>query len=341
MEDNGILFTTRVISRNLHDYNVEGIVVFRAFTWPFQTFFSNAMVDLMIDTYKDARGLVRRVCNHRGAFYMNGNRQTCQASSTMCAPNEKGTENQYYNPRIVNAGLVPLLQSFINILGNEAQHVQQSCGQFMLHILGKTLNSLGSACKVFSFCKNIILSLNFFSSIHKDCDGMSVESSKHVRHRMQTSPSPAIKRWLNSYDTLFGEESVLPLPTTCCWYPLRRSKQLTYYSFFMILDSKMAYDLSGSSPEHLSSFGGIPSDRNCFGATFFGSLINHGTSAPLWVDEERSLVTIVCPEDRLYNAAWGRSGGSSEETKVRLQQKRQAERAARERDERAKSRRVN
>ena len=63
----------------------------------------------------------------------------------------------------------------------------------------------------------------------------------------------------------------------------------------------MAYDLSGSTFLKMSQ-----DDPNCFGATFFGSLIDHGTSAPLWVSKDGSLVTIVCPENQLFNCVWGK-----------------------------------
>jgi hypothetical protein len=307
----------QTVQTNLHDYDVEGVVVFRAFPWPCQTHFSDMMVDLLKDTYHHSRGLNRRVCKHRGSFYMNGKRQTCQASSTMSAPSEKGTDNQYYNPKIVNVGLLPLAQSFINRLAQEAQQVQQSCGQFTLHILRKVLNARASTnINVYSLCKSTIITLNFFNSLHKDCDGMSAASSKMVKEFIQSSSSQKLKSWLSSFQNLFGDKTALPLPTTCCWYPLRRSPHWTHHSYFMILDLLMAYDLSPSAFVSRSD-----NDPTCFGATFFGSVTQHGTSAPLWVNRDGSLVTIVCPEERLYNGAWGSSGGSSEESKLRkLQQ---------------------
>ena len=72
------------VAGNPFDSDVEGIIVFRAFVWPFETFMSEHMVDLVEEVY-NGKGLVRRVCNHQGSFYMNGKRQTSQASSTMTA----------------------------------------------------------------------------------------------------------------------------------------------------------------------------------------------------------------------------------------------------------------
>ena len=52
------------------------------------------------------------------------------------------------------------------------------------------------------------------------------------------------------------------------------------------------------------------------GVTFYGPLIIHCTSAPLWVNKE-GLVTIMCPDDECFNVAWGRGDGESEATKAR------------------------
>ena len=49
---------------------------------------------------------------------MNGPMQTCQASSTMVTQAAVGT--------IISSTILPLIQSFINKLGEEAQQVQQS-----------------------------------------------------------------------------------------------------------------------------------------------------------------------------------------------------------------------
>jgi hypothetical protein len=62
----------------------------------------------------------------------------------------------------------------------------------------------------------------------------------------------------------------------------------THHSYFIILNVQMAYDLSASTFVSRSD-----NDPTCFGATFFGSLTEHGSSAPLWVNREGSLVTIV------------------------------------------------
>jgi hypothetical protein len=57
LDGNSVSYVTNTVDQNLHDYIVEGIVVFSAFPWPFETFFSNSMVHLMIDTYKDKKVL--------------------------------------------------------------------------------------------------------------------------------------------------------------------------------------------------------------------------------------------------------------------------------------------
>jgi hypothetical protein len=75
-----------------------------------------------------------------------------------------------------------------------------------------------------------------------------------VRNCMQASFSSAVRRqWLTSFDALFGEKTVLPLHTSCCWYPLRCSNHWTHHSYFMVLDVMMAYDFSRFCLEHLNT----------------------------------------------------------------------------------------
>jgi hypothetical protein len=221
---------TKTVPGNPYDYDVEGIVVFRAFPWPFETFMSKPMVDLVQATY-NSKGLIRRICKHEGSFYMNGNRQTSQASSSMTALSQKGTNNQYYNPATTNVSVLPLAQSFIDRLAEEAQQIQLCCGQFMLHVLTKILKQLGpNEQEVYELCKSTILTIAFLSSFHKDCDSMSRKSSDLVKRCLETSSSFKIRNWYNAFKTLFGTKQVLPLPTTCCWYPLR-----TYGRIIVIL----------------------------------------------------------------------------------------------------------
>ena len=73
-------------------------------------------------------------------------------------------------------------------------------------------------------------------------------------------------------------------------------------SHFLLLDANMAYDVSS---DVLEQFG------QC-GSTSFGSLFEHCTSAPLWVDECLGKCNIHCPLDGIFTLTWGRGGGYSD-----------------------------
>jgi hypothetical protein len=103
-----------------------------------------------------------------------------------------------------------------------------------------------------------------------------------------------------------------------------------HLSYFLLLDANMAYDVSS---DVLEKFG------QC-GATFFGSLFEHCTSAPLWIDTSGTKCTINCPLDGLLNLAWGRGGGDSEQTKARKAAERARKRANAEREKRMNRRRM-
>ena len=62
------------------------------------------------------------------------------------------------------------------------------------------------------------------------------------------------------------------------------------------------------------------------GATFYGSLLDHLTAAPIWVSDDSNLVTTVCP-GKCYNCAWGRGDGDSVATKARKAQERDVQNA--------------
>ena len=98
-----------------------------------------------------------------------------------------------------------------------------------------------------------------------DCDGMLKRSSDLVKRHLETSASYKIRSWYQAFKKLYGMKQALPLPTTC----------------------------DGIRFESQS----ISTILWCY---FFGSFITHGTSAPLWISSDGSLVTVICPEDKLY-----------------------------------------
>ena len=73
----------------------------------------------------------------------------------------------------------------------------------------------------------------------------------------------------------------------------------------------MSYDLSSDvMPEHQK------------GASFYGLLFNHCTSAPIWLSKCGKYVTLICPEDNNWNLAWGSTDGNQDEKSKRSARKR-------------------
>jgi hypothetical protein len=246
---------------------------------------------------------------------MNGNRQTYEASSSMMSPASEGIYNDYYCPRTIDHTILPLIQSFINRLSQEAQQHQQTTGQHILSLVRLMLNEIGISVKTDQLCKGTIITFNFFNSGHKDCDEMASNISCLVKKHIKDSTDPKLIQWLDTFHSNFGSDCKLPMPTTCCWTSLKTSSEWkwAHISYFLLLDVEMAYDLSS---DVLQRFGKS-------GATFYGSVLEHCTSAPLWVTLDGKLATIVCPVEDFYNFAWGTSGNSSEQAKLLNQAKRE------------------
>jgi len=291
--------------KNKRDYDVKGTVIFRCYPWMFQSFITSSLVVLLRATYH-SKGLIRKLCIHGGSFYMNGNRQTNEASSSMMSPASQGIYNDYYSPRTIDHTILPLIQSFINRLSQEAQQHQQTSGQHTLSLVRLVLRKLGSSVKMDQLCKGKIITFNFFNSGHKDCDGMALNISRLAKKHIDESGDPKLVQWLETFHSNFGRDYKLPMPTTCSWTSLKASSEWKHISYFLLLDVGLAYDLSS---DVLDQFG------KC-GATFYGSLFEHCTSAPLWVTSDGKQATIVCPKEVFYNFAWGNSGNSSEQSKL-------------------------
>jgi hypothetical protein len=148
------------MKENARDYLIPGTVIFRCMPWMFSTFFGTCFALLLRMTYK-TKGLWRKVCIHSGSFYMNGPRQHFEASSSMVTQASEGTSNDYYNPKIINHTILPMIQSFINRLGEEAQQHQQSCGQMTLSLVVMMLKRIGSGVSPISplsFLNSLLLS---------------------------------------------------------------------------------------------------------------------------------------------------------------------------------------
>jgi hypothetical protein len=260
-----------------------------------------------------SKGLVRKMCKTGGgSFNMAGRAQTNQASSSMFWEAKDGSNRHYYDAKTTNTTFLFFLMPFIQALGKEAVEHQQSSGEFLLPLLRKTLQAIGSPILVCQICIYNIITYNFFNTPHRDNDSMSADGSKAVKKYIVNSAFKSLQEWLKRFERIFGDKMKLPMPTTCCWSLVKKSNDWRHLQYFIILDLLLAFDLSSDVMINNGRDGALGQ----VGATFYGPLIEHCTSAPLWVNKE-GLVTIVCPDDECFNVAWGRGGGPTEATKAR------------------------
>lgn len=127
------------------------------------------------------------------------------------------------------------------------------------------------------------------------------------------------------------------MPTTCCWSLMNLSEEWNHIQYFVLLDMHLAFDISSDVMVDI----GQNDELGQVGATFYGPLIDHCTAAPLWVSKDGSRVTILCPTDDCFNAAWGRSGGPSAASKARKAAEKAKRRKQKERHDRWKKRSRN
>ena len=295
---------TEVRHQNCRDYDVPGVVVFRGYVWMFCTFL--AVYFSLLKKVFFAGGLVRKMCiTGTGSFYMEGRRQTSMASSTLIAPASEGTEFHYYSPSIINPTLLPLVKNIVNFMGDEALQHQQSSGEILLSLLRVALKNAGSPITTAGICISNIITYNFANSPHKDCDKMQQECSEAVKDLIRTSRLQKLTRWLSSFHQLFGEKERLPMPTTCCWSLMKESDDWDHLQHFVLLDMHIAFDISSNVMVKIGQKGNLGQA----GATFYGPLFKHCTSASLWISKDGSRVTVLPPTNDCFNAAWGKSGG--------------------------------
>ena len=297
--------------RNCRDYDIMGVVVFRGYTWMFEAILPGIYF-LVIKAIFFGAGLIRKMCIHIGSFYMDGERQTYMASSSMVSPARLGTDSHYYNTRTTNTALLLLFKGIINFLGEEALQHQQSCGILLLSLLRVSLTKAGSSITTAGICIYNLISYNFANSPHKDSDEMQQDCSDAVKDLITQSKLPKLVRWLKSFHQLFTDDANLPMPTTCCWSLMKLSDEWDHIQHFVMLDMHLAFDLSSDVMVETGKNGKLGQ----VGATFYGPLVEHCTSAPIWVSKDGTRVTIVCPSDDCYNGAWGRSGGPAAASKA-------------------------
>ena len=289
--------------KNVSDYDVIGFVVFRAYIWMFTKWLS-ATTFLLIEKVFFSKGLIRKMCQHNGTFFMVGKRQTCMASGSMAKPANEGTESDYWNKRTMSTTLLPLIMSMINRLGEEALQHQNSSGDLVLNLLRITLELADVSLHTFEICIYNIVTYNFFNTRHRDKDGLSKKNNDDIVQYIKASKLPQLMKWLQNFYRVFGAKTNLSMPTTCCWTLVEYCLLWIHVQYFVILDVLLGYDVSSDIMNDIGEGEGTIGQA---GATFYGALLDHLTAAPIWISIDGAFVTIVCP-GKCYNGAWGRGG---------------------------------
>ena len=98
----------------------------------------------------------------------------------MVRPTQFGREHDYWNKATMNTTLLPLVQSVINTLGEEASQHQNSCGEMLLNLLRVPLSSIGATLITTQICIHNIFTYGFFNTPHRDNDGMWTRNSDAI-----------------------------------------------------------------------------------------------------------------------------------------------------------------
>lgn len=300
--------------RNKRDHGVPGVTVFRAYEWSRPRCLGKVHLKAIKYAFPN-KGLARKTTKHFGTFVMCGAQKTCQASGAMNAPSSHGTEHDYRDPKTGNSTIKALLKGYLNKLGEQAKQHASQCGAIGLALIAKALaKEYKKGCRAGHICQGTIITYNFFNTPHRDDDTMSRTTSDLVKNyinelkscREETPCSHALKQWLESVEELYGSKHTLSMQTTCCWMLHTFHPDYLHLSYFVLLESNVAYDLSSD----------ILRERQN-GATFYGKKVTHCTSVSVWVNKEGTHATLKCPEDGLYNFAWGEGGQKSNDKKKR------------------------
>ena len=107
---------------------------------------------------------------------------------------------------------------------------------------------------------------------------MWLNNSSDIKQYMANSKFEQLHRWLSSFQDTYGDSKKLPMPTTCCWTLVESNDHWIHVQYFILLDVLKGFDVS-SDLLHNKYDGG---DYTQLGGTFFGPLVDHATSAPLY-----------------------------------------------------------
>ena len=192
------------------------MVVFRGFTWMFERCLPKPLCALLEKVFF-CKGLQRYNYSHMGSFYMVDRKRSCQASESMARPAHFGREHDYWNKTTITTTLLPLVQSVINILGEEASQHHNSCGEMLLNLLRVPLSSIGATLITTQICIHNIFTYGFFNTPHRDNDGMWARNSESIISLLNESGLQDLLRWLTQFYSFFGPKIILSMIPNYCW----------------------------------------------------------------------------------------------------------------------------
>ncbi len=113
------LVTEDSLAKNLLNWDIPGVVVFRGYAWSYETSIDFHHIDVL-ENVDFGPGLKRTRCDHVGSFTMNGRRQSNMASASIGQAPGRGRNHIYWDPKCINPSLLPLDQNIINLISSEA-----------------------------------------------------------------------------------------------------------------------------------------------------------------------------------------------------------------------------
>ena len=280
----------------LHDFDVPDGIVF-GFFYPsmYEPVLEGPVLHLLNKCFH-GRGLRRNKCSHFGSFFIIGTRHSKQCNQTMGQTNP--LLHDYSDAAHTNLSLLPLVKSTLNLLSYQVQRLRMSCGESLTAVYAKALSDLPED-KRYNINKTwSIITRDFSNCSHTDNDFVRGYYTD-VEHFVKNSTHPRLIEYFDRFRVVFPtllKKNLFPCPTTCCWVNMNRVPEWTHIQYFLVVEILLAYDLSSDI---------FQNKETQLAATFYGGLLNHLTSRPIWISKDQNIITSVCPSEGGGLFAWG------------------------------------
>jgi hypothetical protein len=311
-----------LLDRNVIDCEVpgcgkegSGIVVGRHSPFTYKRSLTQDHIQILMSTYK-SQGLKRYRTRHSGKFFMCSTRQSNMCSSSMSQVSD-GMNHHYFDQKSMNTSLLNVSMPIINDLARQAIQHMDNCGQIATGLVRKaSFVKLQQTINTMNISPHIIFTAPHFhkpdgyydafcNTEHLDNDECDPELGHYTHTYIQESGEPSLQSYYNKLCESFHDRThssrrkKFHMPSTCVWIPLENMMDgvcgIRHLQFFVQIEAGCAWNLSSDI-----FFSGVEQ----LVGTFFGGLISHVTSCPLWVREDDGHVTILCP-GMCANLAWG------------------------------------